>query len=279
MSSRGAPLISAMGRPTACARSEAGCSSIGPPCRCCSGRSRLGAARRSSTFVRAAPDPGCRSARSCSAACSAQCPVVLTDLYPHWQNGVYAGASNDSRDALPVQQFIFVPFPVDATQVSPALPGFRTLFTAFHHFDPPAAQAILQSAVDQRQGIGIFEQTQRSFLGLLVMLVLPLLAWLFTPFLRPFRWPRFFWTYIIPAIPAVLLHDGLVSCLRTYEPYELRALVEPLHGTSYTWEIGRACSPLSPLGITYLVGWPTTADPVTPGAPAQSKRTTPQIDI
>lgn len=182
-------------------------------------------------------------------------PVVLTDLYPHWQSGVYAGADGAS-DALPARQFIFVPFSVDATHVSPALPGFRTLFTAFHHFDPPAAQAILQSAVDQRQGIGIFEQTQRSMLGLLVMLVLPLLAWLFTPFLRPFRWSRIFWTYVIPAIPAVLLCDGLVSCLRTYEPDELRALTAQLPAAGYVWEIGRARSPLSPLGITYLVGWP-----------------------
>jgi hypothetical protein len=186
-------------------------------------------------------------------------PVVLTDLYPHWQSGMDAGPAGSS-DELPSRQFVFVPFPVDATHVSPALPGFRTLFTAFHHFDPPAAQAILQSAVDQRQGIAIFEQTQRSFLGLLVMLVLPLLAWLFTPFLRPFRWSRFFWTYVIPAIPAVLLFDGLVSCLRSYEPDELRALVAQLSGpgpaSGYLWEIGRARSPLSPIGITYLVGWP-----------------------
>lgn len=181
--------------------------------------------------------------------------VVLTDLYPHWQSDVDAD-TNGSGGTLRARQFVFVPFPVDATRVSPALPGFRTLFTAFHHFDPPAAQAILQSAVEQRQGIGIFEQTQRSLLGLLVMLVLPLLAWLFTPFMRPFRWSRFFWTYILPAIPAVLLFDGLVSCMRTYEPDELRALVAQLPTSGYVWEIGRARSPLSPIGITYLVGWP-----------------------
>ena len=182
-------------------------------------------------------------------------PIVLTDLYPSWQITVHDNTSDLARRPS-ATQIVFVPFPVDATRVSPALPGFRTLFTAFHHFDPHTAQAILQSAVDQGQGIGIFEQTRRSPLGLLVMLVLPLLAWLFTPFLRPFHWSRFFWTYIIPAIPAVLLLDGLVSCLRTYEPHELRAMVEQLHGCSYHWEIGRAGSPLSPLGITYLVGWP-----------------------
>lgn len=185
-------------------------------------------------------------------------PVVLTDLYPHWQSNVDAGA--DGSNAAPsAGQFIFVPFSVDATHVSPALPGFRTLFTAFHHFDPPAAQAILQSAVEERQGIGVFEQTQRSLLGLLVMLVLPLLAWLFTPFLRPFRWSRLFWTYIVPAIPAVLLFDGLVSCLRTYEPDELRALAAQLPTSGYVWEVGRARSPLSPIGITYLVGWPVSS--------------------
>jgi hypothetical protein len=183
-------------------------------------------------------------------------PIVLTDLYPSSQSTGRNGAGNlISKRAA--QQIVFVPFPVDATRVSPALPGFRTLFTAFHHFDPPTAQAILQSAVDQGQGIGIFEQTRRSPSSLLVMLVLPLLAWLFTPFLRPFHWSRLFWTYAIPAIPLVLLFDGLVSCLRTYEPHELRAMVEQLHGQPYSWEIGRARSPLSPIGITYLIGWPT----------------------
>jgi hypothetical protein len=182
-------------------------------------------------------------------------PVVLTDLYPSWQTAVHDRAGGVARKP-PDQQIIFVPFPVDATRVSPALPGLRTLFTAFHHFDPPTARAILQSAVDQGQAIGIFEQTQRKPLALLVMLVLPLLAWLFTPFLRPFHGSRLFWTYAIPAIPAVLLFDGIVSCLRTYEPDELRSMVEQLHGPAYTWEIGRIHSPLSPIGVTYLIGWP-----------------------
>jgi hypothetical protein len=184
-------------------------------------------------------------------------PIVLTDLYPSWQSTMHNTVNHESPSAPSAPQIIFVPFPVDATRVSPALPGLRTLFTAYHHFDPPTAQAILQSAVDQCQGIGIFEQTRRSPLALLVMLVLPFLAWLFTPFLRPFHWSRLFWTYVIPAIPAVLLLDGLVSCLRTYEPDELRAMVEQLHGPPYTWEIGRVRSPISPVGITYLIGWPT----------------------
>jgi hypothetical protein len=105
------------------------------------------------------------------------------------------------------------------------------------------------------------------------MLILPLLAWLFTPFLRPFRWSRLFWTYVVPAIPFVLLHDGIVSCLRTYEPAELQAMVARLHGRPYVWEIGRTVSPLSPIGITYLTGWPSP--PAPPVRPPQGSETAP----
>jgi hypothetical protein len=220
--------------------------------------------------------------------------VLLTDLYPSWhspdanpdasrtwacgldgESSANAGRSGRANwtgwrftrsPAHPLTQptasgrtpahLIFVPFPVDATQVSPALPGLRTLFTAFHHFEPPAAQAILQSAVDAREGIAIFEQTRRHLPALPVMLLLPLLALLFTPFIRPWRVERFFWTYVIPAIPAVLCCDGLVSCLRTYTPDELLALAARLHGPAYAWQAGRVRSPLSPLGVTYLIGAP-----------------------
>lgn len=182
-------------------------------------------------------------------------PVVLTDLYPREQ------ASS------PAPGIVVAPFAVDATAAPAWLPGLRTLFTALHHFDPPTARAILQRAVDQGQGIAVFEQTRRSVLGLATMLVLPLLAWLIAPWLRPFRWSRLFWTYVLPAIPLVLMLDGMVSCLRTYEPDELAALVAQLHGQPYTWEIGRVRSPLSPLGVTYLLGWPAPLEPQ-PGPPA-----------
>jgi hypothetical protein len=190
--------------------------------------------------------------------------VVLTDLFPNWQGTISSAAasgdgetgSGDERRALPRANVVYVPFVVDATQVPAALPGFRTLFTAFHHFDEDTARAILQSAVDEGQGIAIFEQTRRSFLALAVMLLLPLLAALVTPFLRPLTWQRLFWTYVLPAIPLVLMHDGIVSCLRTYEPHELRELVEGIDGRAYAWQIGRVRSPLSPIGVTYLAGWP-----------------------
>lgn len=176
--------------------------------------------------------------------------VLLTDLYPNRQLAQPGAAA-----ATPIT---FAPSPVDATQVPASLVGFRTLFTAFHHFQPEAARAILHDAVRHRQGIGIFEQTRRHPLALLVMLTLPLLVWLATPFIRPFRWSRLFFTYVIPVIPAVILFDGVVSCLRTYSPAELRTFVAGLDGPAYVWEIGQVSSPLSPIGVIYLIGYPVS---------------------
>ncbi len=154
------------------------------------------------------------------------------------------------------------PTPVDATAVPATLTGFRTLFTAFHHFEPERARAILQDAVIQRRGIAIFEQTRRHPLACLLMLLLAPLACLLVPFIRPWRLDRFFWTYLIPAIPLVLGIDGVVSCLRTYTQEEMATLVATLDGVDgapYDWEIGHAKAPLSPLGISYAIGYPASA--------------------
>src|SRR2546422_6427005 len=47
--------------------------------------------------------------------------------------------------------------PVDATQVPGDLHGFRTIFTAFHHFRPAQARAVVADAVAKGEGIGVFE--------------------------------------------------------------------------------------------------------------------------
>jgi hypothetical protein len=179
-------------------------------------------------------------------------PVLLTDLHPN------QATLKVTAQATPYIQFISTP--VNALQIPAHLTGFRTLFTAFHHFEPQAARSILQAAVNQGQGIGLFEQTARTPLALLTMLLLPWLSVLAAPFVQPFRWDRLFWTVVIPVIPLVLCCDGLVSCLRTYSTAELWAMVAalnpPLDGTRYQWEIGRVPSPLSPIGVTYAIGYP-----------------------
>lgn len=172
--------------------------------------------------------------------------VHLTDRYPNLDALRRAQSRSGGR-------LHFHPEPVDAMRVPPELEGFRTMFTAFHHFPPAAAHAILKDAVENRQGIGIFETTQRSVRSVLVTAIAPLLVLLATPWIRPFRWSRLFWTYVVPAVPMVVLSDGIVSCLRTYSVAELQELAEGLGDEEYLWRAGLA-EGRAPVPITYLIG-------------------------
>lgn len=179
--------------------------------------------------------------------------VCLSDKFPN--------AEAFERSHRSDHTITFHPRSVDATQVPADLPGFRTMFTAFHHFKPEQARDILSDAIRQGRGIGIFEATHRGGISILLMLLVPVIVLLATPFIRPFRWSRLFWTYIIPLIPLVTAFDGFVSCLRTYSAPELRELVASLGVNNYHWEIGEMTTKSVPYPMPYLVGVPTTSLP------------------
>jgi hypothetical protein len=166
-------------------------------------------------------------------------PVLLTDLYPH--RGGAPGLS-------------FHPEPVDARAVPPELDGFRTVFTAFHHFRPEEARAILADAVAKRQGIAVFEAARRAPREVGIVALTWLGALTAAPFIRPWRWSRLLWSYLPPVLPLLGTFDGIVSCLRAYSPTELRELVRGLD--SYEWDIGEIRGGWSPLRGTYLIGVP-----------------------
>jgi hypothetical protein len=178
--------------------------------------------------------------------------VCLTDRYPNLS--AFARARRDSSGTI-----VGHPEPVDAMSVPAELTGFRTLFTSFHHFRPAQARAILADACHQRQGIGVFEATQRTPLALLSMLLVPLVVLLCTPFIRPFRWSRLLWTYLVPVVPVLVLFDGVVSCLRVYEADELNELTAGLEAEGYEWIIGTARGPGTPVAVTYAMGVPTNS--------------------
>ena len=148
---------------------------------------------------------------------------------------------------------------VDATDVPSHLAGFRTVFNAFHHFTPDDARAVLRSAVSARQPIGIFEIPERKvWIVLTTALLTPILVLLATPFIRPFRWSRLLFTYLIPLVPLTCFWDGFVSQLRAYTPAELKGLAAGLGDAGYGWEAGKSRLRRSPANLTYLIGIPLT---------------------
>ena len=104
-----------------------------------------------------------------------QVRVRLTDLYP-----------NPKTTSHP--RVVWLAQSVDATRVPPELAGVRTMFSAFHHFRPAAARAILKDAFDRRRAICIFEAGSGTLLAAAAMLGVPLAVLALTPFSRPFRW-------------------------------------------------------------------------------------------
>jgi hypothetical protein len=179
--------------------------------------------------------------------------VCLTDKYPN----VTALSAEVERAEGALQ---FCATSVDATAVPPDLRGVRTLFTALHHFTPAQVQAIMQDAVRQRRGLCAFEVTQRSILAIVLTCISPLTVLCVTPFIRPFRLSRLVLTYLIPILPLVTLFDGIVSCLRTYSPTDLRALIDEASLQTYTWHIGEDPIRFAPIPMTYLVDYPKRSE-------------------
>jgi hypothetical protein len=162
--------------------------------------------------------------------------MILTDKYP--------SAAADT----PVEQ-------VDALDVPARLTGIRTMFNSFHHFAPTDAAAILRDAVSAKQAIAIFEMPERKLAVILSTVLAPFMMLAVTPFIRPFRWRRLLFTYLLPVLPFVCLWDGVVSQLRAYTADELHAMGEAA-SDSYDWTAGVVPVPGQPVRITHLIGCP-----------------------
>ncbi len=174
--------------------------------------------------------------------------ICLSDKYPNNAACMRLAAISKGTISLHLDS-------INTVEVPRELGGFRTLFSCYHHFSRAQARGILQNAVDSGQGIGIFEITSRHPLSFFLVLGMPIVALLLGPFIKPFRFSRIFWTYVIPAAPIVGLVDGIVSCLRTYSCKELQALVGSLSPNGYRWIVGTEKTVFS-APITYLLGVP-----------------------
>ncbi len=174
--------------------------------------------------------------------------IILTDKYPNL--AAFRQASDSAGGEID-----YVATPVDATDLPETLEGFRTQFVSFHHFAPGSARKILENAARTKSAIGIFEATERSLVNFIAMLFTPLVVMLAVPFIRPFKWSRIFFTYVIPAIPLFTMWDGMVSVLRTYSVREMQEMTRKVNARNYTWEIGRIRTRKGP-NLLYLLGYP-----------------------
>jgi len=174
---------------------------------------------------------------------------TLTDLYPNLD-----AANEIARTGTP--GLTYRTTPVDATQLGSELAGARTMDCSLHHMRPQLARKILADAQHSRQPFCAYEISDNSPPAWLWWLAIPvnfLVVLLLTPFVRPFRWQQFVFTYLIPLLPLFIAWDGSVSNVRTYTLADMEELVADLQGPGYMWETGalegRAGKKLYLLGI------------------------------
>lgn len=172
--------------------------------------------------------------------------IILTDYYPNIEAFKQTKKSAENIEYIEIS--------VDALNVPKSLKGLRTQFLSLHHFKPIQAQQILQNAVNNNSAIAIFEAQERNLKSIIFMLLSPINVLFMTPFIKPFKWGRIIFTYLIPILPILICWDGLVSVLRTYSIKELNGLIGKLdNGATFAWKLGKVKS--GPSKITYLLGY------------------------
>lgn len=175
--------------------------------------------------------------------------ITQSDKFPNIKSLEYVKQKTNGRIG-------YIEKSIDAMNVPIDLPGFRTIFSSFHHFKKVDAVKVLQNAVDCNSPIGIFDGAERKWLYIIgVILSTPFFLTFCTLFFKPFKWSRIFWTYIIPLIPIFALWDGIVSMLRIYNPDELMELTKMTDSKNYIWKSGTVKNKIG-TKVTYLVGYP-----------------------
>lgn len=174
--------------------------------------------------------------------------IVLSDLYPNlpaWN--ILKNKTNGNVS--------FIENSVDCTKVPSELKGLRTQFLSLHHFKPETVKQIFKNTIAAKQGIAVFESTERTVLAAILMLVAPIMVLLTTPFIKPFSWKRIILTYLIPIIPLLVFHDGFVSVLRSYHPEEMAAMAKAADvNEAFVWTAGKIKN--KGATITYITGIP-----------------------
>ena len=174
--------------------------------------------------------------------------VVLSDLFPSEKS--YQWQAQESAGRITAHSE-----PVDFTE-KVEIKGLRTLFNSLHHLNPKQVEALLLSTMKSGEAIAMFDGEDKKVVGPLVMLMSFPAPFFLTPFIKPFKFSRWIFTYFIPLIPFVILIDGVISFLRTYSTAELQEIVSGLP-SGYDWEVGVHVVPKNPFGISYVIGVPS----------------------
>jgi len=182
--------------------------------------------------------------------------LLLTDRYPNPDTVA-------EINGMGLDYMRYCPEPVDATKLEAAPEGLKTMIASFHHMPPDSARAILHSAAVNQQPLLIYEIAKNTVPVLVWVIFLPisllilmLMTWVMTPFVRHITLSQILLTYLIPVIPLVYAWDGQASLMRTYSFSDIEGLLDGAKTPDYQWTVAPAAKSNGKNLGYYILGIP-----------------------
>ena len=182
--------------------------------------------------------------------------LLLTDKFP---NAKTVEAINQKN----IPNVTYQRDSLDALQIGQAPKGLKTMIASFHHMEPSTAAQIFDSAEKSNEPILIYEIAENNipvvvwwFLLPISLVILMLMVFLMTPFVRPLTFTQLIFTYVIPIIPIVYAWDGQASIMRTYTFQDIEVLIGQRDNDRYAWEISNAKKKNGKKAGYYVFGYP-----------------------
>ena len=118
--------------------------------------------------------------------------------------------------------------------------GLYLSINSFHQLPPDQARELLTKVSQSRNPLAVVEGNNDSLWQVFGMVVIvPLSVLLTAPFVKPFRWSRLLFTYLIPILPVITFLDGFLALFKLYAPADLDELVSDIQVPDYQWRSGK----------------------------------------
>ena len=134
--------------------------------------------------------------------------------------------------------------------------GLYLIVNSFHQLKPEEARNMLAEISEKGYPVAVLEGNNDSlWQGFGMLVIVPLTVILTAPFVKPFRFSRIIFTYLVPILPLITMIDGFLALFKLYTPKDLDELVRQLTTDNYTWKSGKIDNGRGGK-IIYLLGHP-----------------------
>ena len=175
--------------------------------------------------------------------CGDRVKFILSDINP----------KTDSYQLLKqtYPQIDYIPQSVDIATAGEILKGKTiTMISTFHELDRMQAQQAIGKLFGHSRGFLIIEPFGKWWKQMLLFPVM-LVSFFLVPFrVRPWNHGMFIFTWLIPLLPLMHTHDGLVSWLRSYGEGDFRQMISDSSPVGWEWE-----SDCNGWSLSYLLAW------------------------